>query len=131
MFKNNSYKNIEIIIVDYHSRHKETFDCYKYLCDAFSNIRVFSFPGFSNRAEIYNYGVEKCAGEYLLFLDSSLLVNHCDSIKCMLSLCINSNVGVVGSKILNSNNAIYHAGKIVGFNGSAVNVFSNQKCEDA
>lgn len=131
LLKNNSYKNIEIIIVDYHSRHKETFDCYKYLCDAFSNISVFSFPGFSNRAELYNYGVEKSAGEYLLFLDSSLLAKRCDSIKYMLSLCINSNVGVVGSKILNSNNDIYHAGKIVGFNGSAVNVFANQKCEDA
>ncbi|KPJ56631.1 glycosyl transferase family 2 [Parcubacteria bacterium DG_74_2] len=62
--KNQTYKNVEVIVVDNYSSDK-TIKIAKKLSN-----KVFQLNSERNRAK--NFGVEKAKGEYVLFLDSDM-----------------------------------------------------------
>jgi glycosyltransferase involved in cell wall biosynthesis len=83
---NQTYKNIEILVIDAFSN-----DHTHEIISKFS-IRVFSLEGERTRAK--NFGISKSSGEFLLFIDSDMILEHRVVEECV-KVCTN-NTGTVG-----------------------------------
>jgi len=81
-----SYKNIEILVIDAFSNDK-TYE----IISRF-DTRRFSLEGERTRAK--NFGISKSVGEFLLFIDSDMILEHRVVEECV-KVCTN-NTGIVG-----------------------------------
>lgn len=75
-----------------------------------------------NYSAINNYGVSFAKGEYLLFLNNDTEMITPTAINELLGCCMREDVGVVGAKLLYSDDTVQHAGVVVGFGGYAGHV---------
>ena len=131
LFNVNTYKNIEIIIVENNSSSKEIFDYYEEIQNEHDNVRVVTWSGKEfNYSAINNFGVSKAKGDYLLLLNNDTEVISPDAIQEMLGICMREDVGAVGAKLLYPDNTVQHAGVVVGFGGVAGHVFSRRLDND-
>lgn len=120
----NSYKNIEIVVVENNSSSDEIFDYYRTLTKTYENVRVLDYGKHEfNYSAINNYGVAHCNGEYILLLNNDTEIINPDSIAEMLGICMREEVGAVGAKLLYPDNTIQHAGVLVGIEGLAAHAF--------
>ena len=124
LYKGNTYKNFEVIIVENNSTKKKTFDYYERVQKKYKNIKVVVWESEFNYSAINNFGVKYASGEYLLFLNNDTKVINPDAISEMLGCCIQKDVGIVGAKLLYKDNTVQHAGVVIGFGGFAGHVFT-------
>lgn len=75
-----------------------------------------------NYSAINNYGVSFAKGEYLLFLNNDTEMITPTAINELLGCCMREDVGIVGAKLLYSDDTVQHAGVVVGFGGYAGHV---------
>ena len=88
---------IEIIIVDNNS--KDEIDT---LYETKNNVKTYILDKNYGYAYAVNYGIKKSLGDYILLLNPDTLIKE-DTLKILLkSLSDDSNVGIVGCKVLNS-----------------------------
>jgi GT2 family glycosyltransferase len=125
IFRETSYQNFEVILVENNSHNAETFAYYEMLT---SNPRVKvlvrNFP--FNFSEFNNWGVQHSTGEILLFLNNDI---HCFEPGWMEELArwaTRPEIGVVGAKLLYANGAIQHAGLVIGLEGHANHIFAKK-----
>ena len=81
-----SYKNIEIIVIDAHSSDNTTEIASKF------NAIIYLIAG--ERATAKNYGISKSTGDFLFFVDSDMIVQP-DVISECVSIC-SGNLTIVG-----------------------------------
>lgn len=124
LFTINSYKNIEIVIVENNSNEKEIFEYYDSLQKGYNNVKVVTWKGEFNYSAINNFGVQYTNGDYILFLNNDTQVIDPNSIEEMLGCCMREDVGVVGSKLLYEDDTVQHCGVVVGYKGYATAAFS-------
>lgn len=125
LFSVNTYKNIEIIIVENNSKSEEIFEYYKELQNNHKNVNVVTWEGGEfNYSSINNYGVKFANGDYLLLLNNDTEMIEPTSIEEMLGICMREDVGAVGAKLLYGDDTVQHAGVVIGFGGVAGHVFS-------
>ena len=117
-----SYTNIEVIIVENNSTEPETFEYYEELA-ADSRIRVVRYEHPFNYSAVNNYGASFARGEYLLLLNNDVEWIAKDSLKEMVGYGLRPNTGIVGAKLLYGDNTIQHAGVIIGIGGMAGHAF--------
>ena len=122
IYKNSSYRNFEIIVVENNSTEKETFSYYDSIQSEFENVKVVVWEGIFNYSAINNFGVQYTNGEYLLFLNNDTEMISEDALKEMLGCCMREEVGAVGAKLLYDDDTVQHAGVVVGFGGYAGHV---------
>ena len=124
----NTYKNIEIIIVDYDSKEQKTLQLYEELKKV-SLIKVI-YSKQQTLAERYQEGMCSAKGSYMLLLhpDTQLITET--AISEMLGHCLREDVGVVGAKLIHGDDSVQHAGMIVGFDGFAAYPFTGQSRDD-
>lgn len=122
IYKNSSYRNFEIIVVENNSTEKETFSYYDSIQSEFENVKVVVWDGIFNYSAINNFGVQHTNGEYLLFLNNDTEMISEDALKEMLGCCMREEVGAVGAKLLYDDDTVQHAGVVVGFGGYAGHV---------
>ena len=122
IYKNSSYRNFEIILVENNSTEKETFSYYDSIQSEFENVKVVVWDGIFNYSAINNFGVQYTNGEYLLFLNNDTEMISEDALKEMLGCCMREEVGAVGAKLLYDDDTVQHAGVVVGFGGYAGHV---------
>jgi glycosyltransferase involved in cell wall biosynthesis len=84
--KNQTYKNIEILVIDAFS----TDNTHKIISRF--GTKVFSLEG--ERAKAKNFGISKSIGEFLLFIDSDMILEHRVVEECV-KVCSNKK-GIVG-----------------------------------
>lgn len=124
LFNINSYKNIEVIIIENNSKSKEIFDYYEQVQKEHDNVHVVTWSGGSfNFSAINNTGEKYAKGEYLLFLNNDTEMINPDSIDEMVGMCQRKEVGAVGAKLLYEDDTVQHAGVVIGFGGTAGHVF--------
>lgn len=123
LFNVNTYKNIEVIIVENNSTQKETFEYYDSIQKEYFDVRVLMWKSGFNYSAINNFGVKEAKGDYILLLNNDTEMIAPDSISDMLGYCMRPDVGIVGAKLLYPDGTIQHAGVIIGLGGIAGHAF--------
>ena len=104
---NQSYKNIEIIIIDDGSRDKSPSICRK-LSKKDKRIKVFSkMNGGTSSAR--NYGIKKSTGDYITFIDNDDYWDDKESLKRIVKQLKESNADIL---LFNSKNYYMNTNKI-------------------
>jgi GT2 family glycosyltransferase len=116
IYKLTTYPNYEIILADTGSKNVEVWKLYKNHQDK-QNLQILKWNKSFNYSGVNNYAVSKANGNYLLFLNNDTEVIAPRWIESMLAHAQRSEVGAVGAKLLYANNAIQHAGVVLGMGG--------------
>lgn len=121
---NNSYRNIEYIVVENNSTLQETFEAYERLRSKYGErFRLVKWDAGFNYSAINNYGVRYAKGEYILLLNNDTEIIEADTIRYMLSQCQHHEVGIVGAKLLYDDGTVQHGGVVLGYQGVAGHAF--------
>jgi len=123
------YDNYQITICDNGSEDPDVMQYYKKL-QSDKRIKIISFPGDFNYSAINNFGVANSNSEYVLFLNNDTQVINEEWLSEMVSLASQSDVGVVGARLLYPNNCVQHAGVILGLGGVAAHAHRSIKACD-
>ena len=118
-----TYRNLEFIIIENNSTHKETFAYYDAIQKEFPQVRVVVWKREFNYSAINNYGATFAKGQYLLFLNNDTELIEPRIFEEMLGFCQREEVGAVGARLLYQDDTIQHAGVVVGFGGIAGHTF--------
>lgn len=112
--RNQTYKNVEIIVVD----NCSTDGSIEMIKRDFPEVKLIVMPDSSYGAiETYNIGIKEASGEFILHLDNDTILN-CNVVEELVRVMNeDSKVGVVGPKILfwdhnGRKNIIWFAGGI-------------------
>lgn len=121
IYKNNHYKQFEVIVVENNSTTVETFSYYQKLTETYPQCKVMVYEeeGPFNFSAICNFGRTGARGEYLLFLNNDIEVATDTWLDEMLQLCQLDEVGVVGAMLYYPDDTVQHAGVITGLGGYA------------
>ena len=119
LIEKSTYRNLEFIVVENNSTAPETFAYYEKIQKEFDFVRVVKWDREFNYSAINNFGVSFAKGEYLLFLNNDTEIINPESIHELLGFCQREDVGIVGARLLYSDDTIQHAGVVVGFGGIA------------
>ncbi len=116
-----SYPNFEIIIVDNHSDDPATLAWFKEI--AASGVRILPYPHPFNYSAINNFAVKQARGEVVGLLNNDLEVIHPEWLEEMVSQAVRPGIGCVGAMLYYPNDAIQHAGVVIGLGGVAGHAF--------
>ena len=119
IYQKTTYTNFEIIIIENNSEKAETFTYYDTAQKEYDSLRVVHFEGIFNFSAINNYGRQFANGEFLLLLNNDTEVITPEWLTDMVGYCQQEEVGIVGAKLLYSDDTVQHAGIIVGLGGYA------------
>ena len=112
--------NYEILIVDNHSKNKDTLKYLKYLKNNFHHkIKVYKYNRSFNYSKINNYAFSFAKGDVILFLNNDVEFISSNWGYELSSNALRPRIGCVGSKLLYPNNTIQHAGVVLGIHGTA------------
>ena len=121
--KKSTYNNYEIIIIENNSKKEETFKYYNALIKD-EKIKVIKYDiEYFNFSKIINYGVEQATGDYIILLNNDVEIISKDWIENMLMYAQREDIGIVGVKLLFSDNSIQHAGVVIGIRGLAGHIY--------
>lgn len=123
IFKLTKYKNFELLIVDNGSTEEAVLEFYQLIKSKYENVEVLDYPGEFNYSAINNFAVKEANGEILLFCNNDVEVISPDWLCELVSQSQREDIGVVGAKLLYSNNTIQHAGIVLGIGDVAGHVF--------
>lgn len=126
LYNVNIYKNFELIICENNSEEKKTFKFYEQIENQYKNLKVIKYSGAFNYSLINNFAAKEANGDYLLFLNNDTKMIKPNSLSELLGYCMRPHVGAVGAKLLYEDRTIQHAGVVIGFGGSAGNMFDGQ-----
>ncbi len=116
------YPNYEILIVDNKSIESTTKEFLKSI-DGKDHCRVISYDAPFNFSAINNEASKNAKGEILIFLNNDTEVVSPEWLSAMIELAQRKDTGVVGAKLIYRNNAIQHAGILLGVGGVANHAF--------
>jgi len=108
-----TYNNYEIIIVDHDSIEKETLQLFKSYSEN-TKIKIIKYFGEFNFSLMNNLASKKVNGSYLLFLNNDIEILENNWIERMMYFAKQSNIGIVGAKLLYPNISVQHCGIAVG-----------------
>ena len=114
LFKNISYKNIQCIFA-----LKKGQDYNKFVEGELAKFKLIGKGKIKISYDSINEIANQAAGEYILFLDGRLQFLTENGIGRMMDILSDTNVGAVGSRILTAAGINWHAGMVVGINGTA------------
>jgi len=120
VFTKTQYPNYEVVLIDNGSTEAKTQEVIQNWQtrepDRFSS-ELLDIP--FNFSKINNYAVERCQGEYLLFLNNDTEVVTPDWLEAMVEQAQRACIGAVGAMLLYPDNTVQHAGVIGGIGGVA------------
>lgn len=102
--ENTQYRNYEVILVDNNSFNPGSLEIMKN-----SGHRILKYSYKFNLSKINNFAVRHATGDHLLFLNNATQPMK-GWLGAMLNECQKKEVGIVGSKLLYTDNTIQHAG---------------------
>jgi GT2 family glycosyltransferase len=111
-----TYKNFEVIVVDNGSTESAATDYLEELRGR-PDFRVLSFPGAFNYSAINNMAAATAEGEVLCLLNNDTEIITANWMEEMLGCLMQRDVGVVGARLLYSDDTVQHAGVILAGEG--------------
>ena len=119
--KKTNYKNKEIIIVDNSSTDNATKKYYSSL-----SHKIITYSENFNFSKMNNLAVQSSSGQLLLFLNDDTKVLDSFWLDELVSITMQKDVGVVGPKLIFSDNTIQHAGVVFLKTGSGFHPLMKQ-----
>lgn len=123
IYKKNTYKNFEVIVIDNNSNEDETFKLLEEYKNKYSNFKVKRLECEFNYSYLNNEAVKMAKGKYLLFLNNDTEFIQSDTIEYMVGYASRKHIGCVGIKLLYPNKQVQHAGVVLGFGGVAGHIY--------
>ncbi|MBB3382566.1 MULTISPECIES: glycosyltransferase family 2 protein [unclassified Rhizobium] len=129
LFEKTDYPNFEVLVVDNGSADQAVLDLYEHYrktqprFSAVINRETFNFSRSVNR------GLNAATGEHCLILNNDVEVIEPGWLKEMVSCLAYDRTGIVGAKLLFSNDKMQHAGVVIGFGGLAGHWYLNKPKE--
>lgn len=117
ILEKSTYDNFEIVVVENNSTEEKTFGYYRQLQEN-PKITIVTYetkPDESfNYSKVNNFGVSKCSGEYILFLNNDTEVITVNWIEELLMYAQRKDIACVGAKLYYPDKTIQHAGVVLG-----------------
>lgn len=120
---NTEYPNFELILVGNVDTEQHLHEIEK----RYDNIKIISSSKYNNIPTALNAGSSFASSELLVFFDSRLRAIEKGWLAEMSGWFHIDNIGCVGSKLINTNGVIQHAGIIIGHDGEPHYVFNGIK----
>lgn len=114
LFGKNTYENLRVYLIDDDSALPETQECYGRLEGTYEAVTVMRPKKRQGLSAYLNEAVAQTESDYVLLLDSNVELASDDAIMRMVGICQRNDVGVVGAKLLFSDDTIAQAGITVG-----------------
>ena len=130
IYKKNTYKNFEVIVIDNNSIEDETFKLFEEYKVKYSNFKVKRLECEFNYSYLNNEAVKIAKGKYLLFLNNDTEFIQDDTIEYMVGYASRKHIGCVGIKLLYPNKQVQHAGVVLGFGGVAGHIYVSNNYHD-
>jgi len=108
------YPNWELLLISNNSENKETFTYLEKIKNSDHRIKVLEHNVPFNFSAINNWAIEQCEGKYILLLNNDIKAISDGWLNAMVEHIQLENVGIVGAKLLYSDDTIQHAGVIIG-----------------
>lgn len=115
----NTYKNLEILIIENNSTEPETFAYYESLKD--ERIRVVRYEGGFNYSAINDFGAKEAKGELILLLNNDTKVIEPDSVHTLVGAALRPGFGASGAMLYYPDDTIQHGGVVIKIGGFAAN----------
>ena len=132
ILNNTDYSNYSLIVDGIYA-DSNFLSLYKSLIDS-KVISIISMKEKSNLSAFFNSAEKIADGEFLLFLNSAFSVNDKEWLSTFIKkfefYSEQGNIGIIGSKILNRDGTVYHAGYVTGINKVAGSAFRNVLSSD-
>jgi O-antigen biosynthesis protein len=111
------YSNIELLIVDNGSSEPAMVALFERLICEERRVRVLRLPGPFNYSVLNNVAARTASGEVLLLLNNDIDVIESGWLREMVSHALRPDVGIVGAKLIYTNETIQHGGVVLGPRG--------------
>lgn len=105
---------LEVVVVENGSTDPKTHEVYEALCARDERVRIEAFSGTYTFSAMANFAAKKTDADYLLFLDNDTEFISDDGLVQLLAHAMRADVGVVGAKLVFSDDTIQHAGMAIG-----------------
>lgn len=115
IYKKTLENNFEIIVVS----NKKIFQKEKQNFSKYKNVSAVICDSKLNYSELNNQAVKKAKGDLLLFIDDNIEILSKNWLQFMAGEAERKEIGVIGVKILDIKNKVYHAGIAMGLSGVA------------
>lgn len=112
------YHNFEIIVVDNGSKQPDVIDYLRQL-ELDQRFRVLTYPRHFNCSAINNMAARAATGEFLLLLNDDTHIVHENWLELLLKHGLRKNVGIVGARLVKTDETLQHAGIILGLGDAA------------
>jgi len=118
LLEKTAYTEYELLLVDNGSKSAEALAWLEGMAQLGSDrIRVITCSQTSNVAALHNFSVAQARGEYVLMLNSFVVITQADWLDELVNHAQRPEVGVVGAKLFNPDGCVLHAGLILGLQG--------------
>ncbi len=121
------YPDFEVILIDDHSTDQDVLAYYEIVQASDPRVRVFPNETEFNYSRVNNDGASLAKGQLLLFLNNDTEILHGDWLAELVRWVQLPGVGMVGAKLLYPDQAIQHAGIVVGMTGHANHVYGGTR----
>lgn len=121
-----SYRNYEIILVDNSSEDLDTLQYYAKL-RTLPQIRIINYTEQFNFSRALNLGAQASNAKIYVFLNNDTEVIEPDWLRELVMWADQSEIGIVGAKLLFPDGRIQHAGIVIGLEGHAHHIFSGMQ----
>jgi O-antigen biosynthesis protein len=111
------YSNIELLIVDNGSSEPAMVALLDRLLREERRVRILRLPGPFNYSVLNNAAARMASGEVLLLLNNDMDVIEAGWLREMVSHALRPDVGIVGAKLLYTDETIQHGGVVLGPRG--------------
>ena len=125
LFEKTDYSNFQVLVIDNGSTSEAVLDLYDHYRRTQPRFSALVTPEAFNFSRSVNRGLKAATGEHYLILNNDVEVIEPGWLKEMVSCLAYDRAGIVGAKLLFSNNKMQHAGVIVGFGGLAGHLYMN------
>ncbi|MFK0163906.1 glycosyltransferase family 2 protein [Rhizobium sp. NPDC090279] len=129
LFEKTDYQNFEVLVVDNGSTDQSVLDLYDHYRRSEPRFSASITPEAFNFSRSINRGLNAATGEHYLILNNDVEVIEPDWLKEMASCLAYDKTGIVGAKLLFSNDKMQHAGVVIGFGGLAGHWYMNKPKE--
>ena len=113
------YSNYELIIIDNLSDDSATLEYFSYLKAHDQRIKIILYPKEYNYSAINNFAARQANGDFILFLNNDTVVLQENWLERLVSIGLRDDVGVVGCRLVYTDQRVQHAGVIIGLGGVA------------